>query len=500
MTSMLRFSRRISISRRLFNKNPLIHENGLYYGKFTEEEYQKAKNYVVSQYENLEKEIKGSHNIRENVGKMPQFPAQGPASKISNLSDLFSETIKTTGPIPVSTFMRQCLTHPDFGYYTTRDPLDTLNGDFVTSPEISSVFGEMIGIWLYSLWVSQNMPKKVRIIEFGPGRGTLMHDVMGVFTKFAKKAPVPIDIEIVLIEASSVLRKVQHQLMCRTEPFNTDSNGFNFSQTKWGTRVTWVDLEKDVANDPSVANYVLAHEFFDALPIKSFMKTKDGWRELMVEHTLSVVNTQPKLESAEPAIETEDLKTDFHLTISPKETPSSKIPQLSPRYRDLPQGTRIEICPDAELYLTRICELVNSYKDGKTGAGGGLIIDYGLSNEIPSNSLRGIHKHKFVSPFFNPGNVDLSIDVDFENLRLMAANFLEPFGPADQGDWLHEIGIGYRIEQLINATNSIANKEQIYESYLRLTGKDDESMGKVYKFLGLLPKGLNKPIGFGLNE
>lgn len=493
---MLRsFTRGVACTRRLLNKNPLIHENGLYYGKFTEQEYQEAKKYVTQQYEKLEKEIKGTHDVRENVGKMAQFPAQGPARSVNNLSDLFKETIKTTGPIPVSTYMRQCLTHPEYGYYTTRDPLDALDGDFVTSPEISSVFGEMNGIWLFSLWSSQKMPKKVRIIEFGPGRGTLMHDVMAVFTKFAKKAPFPVDIEIVFIEASSVLRKVQHELLCGNEPFETDSNGFNHSKSKWGTKMTWVDLEKDVQNDPSVASYVLAHEFFDALPIKAFTKTNAGWRELVVEHTLSVMNTQPKLESSEKPTEREDLQTDFHLTVLPKETPSSAIPTLSDRYRDLPEGSRIEICADAEVYLKRICELVNCH-EGK--AGGALIIDYGLANEVPLNSLRGIYKHKFVSPFFNPGEVDLSIDVDFENLRLLASEAVDVFGPAEQGDWLHEIGIGYRIEQLINSANSIANKEQVYESYLRLTNKDENSMGKVYKFLGLLPKNSPKPLGFGV--
>lgn len=501
---MLRqFVRPLRVSTRIFNKNPLIHENGLYYGKFTKEEYEKAKKYVTTQYENLEKEIKGTENVRENIGKMPQFPSRGPVKGVSNLLDLFQEMIKTTGPIPLSAYMRQCLTHPDFGYYTTRNPLDATSGDFITSPEISSVFGEMIGIWLYTVWTSQGSPLKLRIIEFGPGKGTLMNDVVVVFNKFISKSQKKADIEVVLVEASHVLRKEQWKLLCSAlSPYETTEEGFNTSKSKWNNKVTWVDTEKDIVESPDIANYVLAHEFFDALPIKSFTKTEAGWREHVVEHTLSVVNTQPKLEapeSSKPLEEVPDeLQLDFHLTVSPKETPSSAIPALSLRYRDLPVGLRIEICADAELYLLQICKLVKAYKEEGSGAGAALIIDYGPSDETPSNSLRGIYKHKFVSPFYKPGEVDLSIDVDFSNLKAVAQPQVDVFGPVEQGDWLHEIGVGYRFDQLIKSANLMANKELIYDSYVRLTSKDEKGMGKIYKFLGLLPQKSKKPIGFGI--
>lgn len=491
---MLRtFTRGLSRTRFLRNQNPLIHENGLYYGKFTKDEYEDARKYITTQYENLEKEIKGTHNVRENLGSMPQFPSKAPLRPVENLLDFFQEMIKTTGPVSLSAFMKQCLTHPEFGYYTTRNPLDATGGDFITSPEISSVFGEMIGIWLYSVWTSQKQPQSVKVIEFGPGKGTLVHDVISVFNKFVLKTPVAVAIEIVLIEASPVLRKEQWGLLCPGSEFATEDNGFNTSTSKWGTKVTWVDTERDIVADENSANYVLAHEFFDALPIKSFMRTENGWRELLVEHTSSVVNTQPKLPTSEPLVGSEELETEFHLTTSPKETPSSMVPKLSPRFRDLQVGSRIEVCTDAELYLQRIVELI----DTPSKTGGALIIDYGLSEGVPSNSLRGIYKHKFVSPFYKPGDVDLSIDVDFENLRLIASSKVDTFGPIEQGDWLHELGIGYRFDQLIKSSNLMANKELLYNSYLRLTSKDEKGMGKIYKFLGLLPKGSSKPVGFG---
>lgn len=475
----------------------LIHENGLYYGKFTKEEYQEAKAYVTTQYLKLEQEIKGTHNVRENLGKIPQFPSREPRKPVDDLRSFFQETIKTTGPISLSAYMRQCLTHPKFGYYTTRDPLDTQSGDFITSPEISSVFGEMIGIWLYTVWESQGKPQNVNFVELGPGKGTLMADTMRVFSKFVKQRGVELNGCIILVEASPVLREKQWEALCSSDTkLEKGESGFFSSTSKWGYKVQWVDTEKDIAARPQDCNYILAHEFFDALPIKSFVNTENGWRELLVEHTASVLNTQPKLPSkdVEQTTSKPELETEFHLTASVKETPSSMIPKASSRFRDLPVGSRIEVCSDAEFFMTRIVDLVRA-NPNKQGAA--LIIDYGLSDEVPLNSLRGIYKHKFVSPFYKPGEVDLSIDVDFANLKLLAEPKVDVFGPAEQGDWLHEMGVGHRFDQLIKSANLMANKELIYDSYIRLTSKDDKGMGRIYKFLALLPSGASKPAGFG---
>ena len=125
------------------------------------------------------------------------------------------------------------------------------------------------------------------------------------------------------------------------------------------------------------------------------------------------------------------------------------IPQISKRYRDLPVGTRIEICPDAELYIMKMAKLLSDSND----KGAILVIDYGTENEIPENSLRGIYQHKFVSPFWNPGEVDLSIDVDFQALKQLTEGIVDIYGPLKQGDWLHNIGIGYRIDQVLKRMN-----------------------------------------------
>lgn len=500
---------------------PPIDENGLYYGQFTKEEYEKAAKYVKDQYSNLESSIKGTTNIRENLANMPAFPSIEQTKggiKVDNLSKVFEETIKTTGPLSLLSFMRQCLTHPEYGYYTTRDPLDAKLGDFITSPEISSMFGEMIGIWLYSTWNNQNNPKNIRLIEFGPGKGTLIHDCLISFNKFVKNANIKK--EIILIEASHVLRQEQWKLLCGvSNEFKLDQDGFNYSVTKWGDKIWWVDTEKDIDiinakdrddNTLEKANYIIAHEFFDALPIKSFVKKVSGWRELLVEHTPSVKNTQQALPPADtnPIINSQKdqdlLNADFHLTLSPSKTPSSIIPTINSRYANLPVESRIEICPDSELYLAKMIQLLQSSSSSSTKSetkGSILIVDYGLASEVPSNSLRGIYKHKIVSPFIKPGEVDLSIDVDFQNLKdLLIKAETSAFGPVDQGDWLHECGIGYRTDQLIKANaNNVDVQEKIYNAYKRLTDKEEGSMGKIYKFLCIMPNGSKPPVGFGGN-
>lgn len=534
------------------------HKDGLYFGQFTKEEYEAAAKAIREQIAKLENDIKGDHNIREKLGKIAQFPQRSPEgaspTDIKSLSDFFRQTIKLTGPIPLSAYMRQCLTHPDFGYYTTRDPLNLKTGDFITSPEISSVFGEMIGIWFFNIWQTskgKTPPKNIRFIEFGPGKGTLIHDVLHTFNKFVTTvSDIKPKIEIVMIEASPFLRKEQQNLLCdTTKEFKKNDAGFDTSVTKWGNDIIWVDTEKSIPkggsgkdgngnninadDDNRLVNYIIAHEFFDALPIKSFIRQEEGWRELVVEHTPSVdTSSQLKLETRQDPqthfISTSDglsrqeqeqqqeqkqkheqeqlqeqLDTEFHLSISPKETPSSMIPKISKRYKDLPVGTRIEICPDAELFIMKIAQLVSGNVDGSGDAasfkgqdeGAALVVDYGPSSEIPENTLRGIYQHKFVSPFYKPGEVDLSVDVDFQNLKNLTEAVCNVYGPIQQGDWLHNIGIGYRVDQLLKKNaNDEEMQDKIYGAYRRLV--DDDQMGKVYKFMALLPKGAQKPIGF----
>lgn len=485
--------------------NPSIAENGLYFGQFTEKEYQDAAKIVREQISKLEKDIKGDFNIRENIGKHPVIPAIPEQSRkptaINSLEDLFTQVIQTTGPMSLSSFMRQCLTHPEFGYYTTRDPLASKGGDFITSPEISSVFGEMIGLfWLFTTWLSQGKPDNIRIIEFGPGRGTLMFDVMQMFNNLVKRQGDKVAVEIVMIEASDVLRSEQYEKLCHKDtPLERLNNTTLQSTTIWGNKISWYLTETEIESQQNVANFILAHEFFDALPIKAFQKTEKGWREFLVDHSDIAQSSNTEAEIAKVEGETSlqsRVDTNFYLTLTPSETPSSKIPKLNSRFDSLSTGSKVEICPDAETYLKKMIQLIEL---SGNNTGSILAIDYGPSDSVPDVTLRGIFKHHFVSPFFQPGQVDLSVDVDFKNLVQIAENTgtMKAYGPEEQGDWLHNVGIGHRIDQLLKKNGNDPDlQDKIYDSYLRLTSKDDAGMGKIYKFLCINPKASLPPVGY----
>lgn len=464
---------------------------------FTNEEYEKAAEYIKNQIKKVESDIKGDHNIRENMEKfqvVPSLPNRKRQIRVNNLTNLLAETIKFIGPISLLAYMRQCLTHPQFGYYTTRDPLSR-TGDFITSPEISSTFGEMIGIWLFGTWLNQSKPSRLNIIEFGPGKGTLMYDCFKTFNRLKKDMISSKDIEITLVEASAILRKEQHKMLCGTKnTLQTTEEGFNESCSIWGNKIRWVYSEKDLVNDENITNYIICHEFFDALPIKSFLKKDNVWKELVVDHAPSIEKKNLALSPGEGDSTNTSFDPEFYLTISPKETKLFSIPGLKERFMNLPEGTRIEVCPDAELYVLSMVRLL----DNKKQRGSILVVDYGISEGIPNNTLRGIYKHKFVSPFIRPGEVDLSVDVDFQNLKLVTNNFCQSYGPVEQGDFLHELGIGYRTKQLLESTrNDMEAQERIYEAYLRLTSKGENYMGKAYKVLCFMPFNNPAPLGFG---
>lgn len=464
---------------------------------FTSEEYEKAAEYIKNHIRKIESDIKGDHNIRENMNKfqvVPSFPNPKHQVRVNNLTNLLAETIKFIGPISLLAYIRQCLTHPQFGYYTTRDPLSR-KGDFITSPEISSTFGEMIGIWLFGTWLNQNKPPRLNIIEFGPGKGTLMYDCLKAFNKLKKNMISNEDIEITLVEASTILREEQRKMLCGKEKFFlATEEGFNESRTIWGNKIRWVYSEKDLDNNENITNYIVCHEFFDALPIKSFLKKDNVWKELVVDHAPSIEKKNLALNPGEGDSTHASFDPEFYLTVSPKETKLFSIPGLKERFMNLPEETKIEICPDAELYILNMVKLL----DNKKRRGSILVIDYGIADGIPNNTLRGILKHKFVSPFILPGEVDLSVDVDFQNLKLVTNRLCQSYGPVEQGDWLHELGIGYRTQQLLESTrNNVEAQERIYEAYLRLTSKGENYMGKAYKVLCFMPFNSPKPLGFG---
>ncbi|KAI1102828.1 DUF185-domain-containing protein [Jackrogersella minutella] len=463
------------------------------------------------------------------------------------LAKQLTEAINTTGPIPLASYMRMCLTSDIGGYYTGaietgRDQFGQ-KGDFITSPEISQIFGELVGIWFVAEWMSQGRPKQgVELIEVGPGRGTLMDDMLRTMRNFKDMAS---SIETVyMVEASSELRTTQKNLLCGEDAVMTESKiGWHSTSKYSGVPVVWTDSIKAIPQDPSKTPFIVAHEFFDALPIHAFQVVEvppkqqpastsnnstsssssprttshtHQWREMVVSPTPKGTThadlKTPKSQQHEPVPE-------FQLTLSPSTTHHAQyLPESSPRYRALrtTPGALIEVCPDASLYASDFASRIGGSPSPSQPtttkprpSGAALILDYGPSSTIPVNSLRGIRRHRHVSPLSAPGQVDVSADVDFGALAasaLSASPGVEVHGPVDQAYFLESMGVRQRAEMLVRKLGSTGADDEekkktveIEKSWRRLVDRGPGGMGKVYKVLAILPEngGRRRPVGFG---
>ncbi|PRT53483.1 NADH dehydrogenase [ubiquinone] complex I, assembly factor 7 [Wickerhamiella sorbophila] len=348
------------------------------------------------------------------------------------------QAIEAHGPIPISTYMRQCLTHPTDGYYVKQDPFGS-KGDFITSPEISQMFGELVGINILMQWMEQGSPKKIRLAELGPGRGTLMDDLLRTVKSFPDffNAIQTVD----LVEASPTLRNLQKQRLGR-----------------YGLNLNWFEMTRQVPKD-KVPTYLVAHEFFDALPIQQFQLTEKGWQERMVMFNKA--------------------EDEFQTTLQPVNPLMSQTLAAQPRFTKLPLTSEIELSTESWQVAREIGHTLSS------NTGSALIIDYGPLSTIPVNTFRGFSKHKQVSPYDMPGDSDLTADVDFQALKDIFSSFksLNSFGPVMQGDWLHQMGIGARATVLANSQQSAEGKQRIADAYNRLT--DMQFMGKTYKVMNV---------------
>ncbi|KAI5928743.1 DUF185 domain-containing protein [Camillea tinctor] len=451
------------------------------------------------------------------------------------LAKQLTEAINTTGPIPLASYMRMCLTSDLGGYYTGaiepgRDQFGQ-KGDFITSPEISQVFGELIGIWFVAEWMSQGRPKSgVELIEVGPGRGTLMDDILRTIRNFKDMAS-SID-AVYLVEASKELRKSQKNLLCGEDAAMRESKEGWHSTCKYSDLpIVWTDTTRAIPLNPSKMPFIVAHEFFDALPIHAFQvvevppsqqpPTTSGsprsassnttsptrqWREMVVsptpEGTTHADLGTPPASRHEPVPE-------FRLTLSPSPTRHALyLPESSPRYRALKSvpDALIEVCPDAWLYASDFASRIGGTpaQPKPSPSGAALILDYGPSDSVPVNSLRGIRRHRRVSPLSQPGLVDLSADVDFLALveaATRASPAVECHGPVDQADFLSAMGIGQRAEMLSRrvAGQDSAKAADIERACRRLIDRGPGGMGKLYKALAILPEngGRRRPVGFG---
>ncbi|KAK4193606.1 putative S-adenosyl-L-methionine-dependent methyltransferase-domain-containing protein [Podospora australis] len=457
------------------------------------------------------------------------------------LAKQLAAAIQLTGPVPLASYMRMCLTADIGGYYTGAIEKDRdqfgLKGDFVTSPEISQVFGELIGIWFVTEWLAQGKQSRgVELIEVGPGRGTLMDDVLRTIQNFPSMAN-SID-AIYMVEASPELRVAQKNLLCGEDaPMSESKVGYHSVCKYGGLPIVWTETIKSIPIVSEKMPFIVAHEFFDALPIHAFelvsvpasqstsppaetdksspsSKTSTStlqWREMLVSPTPRG-STHESLKT--PASQSRDTPVpDFQLTLAPSSTRHALyLPESSPRYRALKSsvgaGALLEVCPDASLYASDFSARIGGSPQHPKSkpSGAALILDYGPGDgTIPTNSLRGIRRHKRVSPFAEPGLTDLSADVDFAAIAeaaMRASEGVEVHGPVAQGDFLELMGIRERASVLAKKAAEKDGEEagkNVDKAWKRLVDRGPNGMGKIYQAMAILPEneGRRRPVGFG---
>lgn len=356
------------------------------------------------------------------------------------LADRLKRRIEAEGPISVAEYMRLALTDAEGGYYMGRDPFGR-GGDFTTAPEISQMFGELIGLWCMTAWRAMSRPGRCSLVELGPGRGTLMADMLraaGVDPGFgAALAPN-------LVEISPALRRRQEQTLAGLK-----------------REFRWIG---DVADAPEGPLIVVANEFFDALPVRQFVMTTKGWRERLVGLDQSGAG--------------------FAFTLaaqSPGDAEKTRVP-MKAKVRDV-----FESCPAA----TRIVRAIAGRFVRHPGVA--LIVDYGHGQSAPGDTLQAVKDHRFHDPLADPGRADLTAHVDFAALKRAAgAAGAQVFGPVEQGDWLGRLGIRIRADSLKKAQPGHA--DEIEAAFHRLTAAD--AMGRLFKALALASPGLPPPDGF----
>ncbi|KAK6539015.1 hypothetical protein TWF694_010563 [Orbilia ellipsospora] len=419
----------------------------------------------------------------------------------SVLGRSIARAIESDGPISLVHYMRQCLTGKE-GYYTSSTDPFGQHGDFVTSPEISQIFGDMIGLWIVAEWMAQEecRGKKVVLVELGPGRGTLIDDILRItsrFEYFANKIS-----SIHLVEASQPLREAQCAKLC--------GEGLlpQLEEEVWGQTskylkipVKWYDDVRQIDLAPDEAPFFIAHEFFDALPINAFQNTPTGWKELLVDvkkPTSNIILTK----ASRPASTKEEEDPEFCFALATRQSASARaLNSLSPRYAALSRipNAVVEMSPDSHGIVIHLCQAIHQAE-----AGGALIMDYGPIDTVPINSLRGIQKHKRVSPFVQPGLVDISADVDFGALVETALRpdlSVEVHGPTEQGSFLQHLGIKQRYEQIAGKIEDPEKLAILKSGVERLTERGGLGMGKIYKALAIVPEAGGRPVaGFPQDE
>jgi NADH dehydrogenase [ubiquinone] 1 alpha subcomplex assembly factor 7 len=350
--------------------------------------------------------------------------------ELSPLHTEIKRLIRASGPMPVWRYMDQCLSHPQHGYYISRDPLGR-EGDFTTAPEVSQMFGELLGLWAASVWKAIGSPQLFRLIEIGPGRGTMMSDALRALRVLP---PLYQTLSVHMIEINPVLREKQ-------------------KATLTGLRnVTWHEHIDDVPEGPSV---IFANEYFDVLPIHQMVRRETGWHERVISL---------------------DDEENFVYGLAPDPTPGFEA-LVPPLVAAAPIGAIFEWRSDTE-----IMTLARRVRDQR---GAALIIDYGHVRSDVGDTFQAIARHSFADPLKTPGLADITAHVDFDSLsRAAEAVGARAHGPVTQGDFLQRLGIETRALTLMQKASHEVS-EDISNGLKRLVGGGRAGMGSLFKVLGI---------------
>jgi NADH dehydrogenase [ubiquinone] 1 alpha subcomplex assembly factor 7 len=348
--------------------------------------------------------------------------------------------IASSGPMPVWRYMELCLTHPRYGYYISRDPLGR-EGDFTTSPEISQMFGELLGLWAASLWRALGTPEQLRLIELGPGRGTLMADALRALRVLP---PLQQALHVHLVEINPVLRDRQAAALSGVP------------------NISWhADLD-EVPPGPCV---IFANEFFDVLPVHQMVKRDDGWHERTVEIGAD---------------------SEFNFGTAVEAVPRFEL-LLPPLVRAAPLGAIFEWRRDTE-----IMKIALRVREG----GAALIVDYGHTRSDAGDTFQAIARHSFADPLKNPGQADVTAHVDFQALAQAAEDVgARVHGPVSQGEFLKRLGIEQRALALMSKTAPEVSAD-ISGALKRLTEGGRGGMGAMFKALAVSDPALETLAGF----
>jgi NADH dehydrogenase [ubiquinone] 1 alpha subcomplex assembly factor 7 len=353
---------------------------------------------------------------------------------VTALLEELKALIALEGPISVERYMALCLGHPQHGYYMTRDPLGQA-GDFTTAPEISQMFGELVGLFMAQCWLDLRSPAPVQLVECGPGRGTLMADALRatrIVPGFREA------VQVALVETSPVLKAQQRRLLGNA-----------------GVPLTWSDsLDHVAAAEPML---LIANEFLDALPIRQYIRQGARWHERLVG-----------LDGNRLAF---GLSADAEGAIR----------------QEAPDGSVLEVAVAAIGFIRDIAARL------KATGGVALFIDYGHVRSGFGDTLQAMRGHAFVDPLASPGEADLTAHVDFDALAKVArAAGIAVHGPVEQGQFLKALGLEARAAQLAKGDAA----EGVRAAERRLTEMTRTGMGQLFKVMALTAAGHPVPPGF----